>query len=63
MDAEFPIKVREVKVRHKNGLTYVERRQYRSQYRSQNLVARRCIAELKTSILVVPLATPGNSRG
>ena len=59
MDAEFPIKVREVKVRHKNGLTYVERRQYRS----QNLVARRCIAELKTSILVVPLATPSNSRG
>ena len=59
MDAEFPIKVREVKVRHKNGLTYVERRQYRY----QNLVARRCIAELKTSILVVPLATPGNSRG
>ena len=29
MDAEFPIKVREVKVRHKSGVTYVERRQYR----------------------------------
>ena len=29
MDAEFPIKVREVKIRHKSGVTYVERRQYR----------------------------------
>ena len=29
MDAEFPVKVREVKVRHKSGVTYVERRQYR----------------------------------
>ena len=29
MDAEFPVKIREVKVRHKSGVTYVERRQYR----------------------------------